>query len=376
MNVSVSVPGPSPAGAGGGPSVAFAAHSKTQGSNSALAVWRLSSHALRRARRCSHPVLLRLHAESGPLGGADQRRSWRPRRAGAAAANGGAASASAPPGEQLEAWNAEARATRLAHLEEQALDTLRKALDAFERPTFPCALIAGDVVLLHLLSRAGAFQMPKSKVVFIDTFHLFPETYQFLKECEELYSFKAEKFHAAGCDTRDDYVAKHGSDLFIVDIDEYDRICKVEPFGRALESLKVDGMINGRRRDHGSDRAHLEVFEGGEGMAKIQPLAYWEFRDCFDYLEKHGVKYHPLHDQGFPSIGDVQTTLPVPREKWFEYGGERSGRFQGLKNKDGSEKTECGIHVGDAREVAATSSVLPAASSSLQAPSSSLVRPA
>jgi len=31
--------------------------------------------------------------------------------------------------------------------------------------------------------------------------------------------------------------AAHGSDLFIVDIDGYDRICKVEPFGRALKDL-------------------------------------------------------------------------------------------------------------------------------------------
>jgi hypothetical protein len=52
------------------------------------------------------------------------------------------------------------------------------------------------------------------------------------------------------------------------------------------------------------------------------------FRDCWDYLKKYSLPYHPLHDQGFPSIGDVQTTLPVPREKWFEYAGERSGRFQ------------------------------------------------
>lgn len=32
--------------------------------------------------------------------------------------------------------------------------------------------------------------------------------------------------------------------------------------------------------------------------------------------------------QGFPSVGDVHSTVPVPKEKWFEYGGERSGRFQ------------------------------------------------
>jgi hypothetical protein len=40
----------------------------------------------------------------------------------------------------------------------------------------------------------------------------------------------------------------------------------------------------------------------------------------------------------------VHSTLPVAREKWFLYGGERSGRFQGLANTDGSAKTECGIH--------------------------------
>lgn len=33
--------------------------------------------------------------------------------------------------------------------------------------------------------------------------------------------------------------------------------------------------------------------------------------------------------QGYPSLGDVHSTVTVqPRSKWFEYGGERSGRFQ------------------------------------------------
>ena len=30
------------------------------------------------------------------------------------------------------------------------------------------------------------------------------------------------------------------------------------------------------------------------------------------------------------------------------YAGERSGRFEGMKAKDGSSKTECGIHSFDA----------------------------
>lgn len=57
-------------------------------------------------------------------------------------------------------------------------------------------------------------------------------------------------------------------------------------------------------------------------------LSMNQYRDCWNYLKKYSLPYHPLHDQGFPSIGDVQTTIPVSRDKWFEYAGERSGRFQ------------------------------------------------
>jgi thiol-disulfide isomerase/thioredoxin len=35
---------------------------------------------------------------------------------------------------------------------------------------------------------------------------------------------------------------------------------------------------------------------------------------------------------------------------WLDYATERLGRFVGLKNKDGSTKTECGIHVAGAEK--------------------------
>lgn len=40
----------------------------------------------------------------------------------------------------------------------------------------------------------------------------------------------------------------------------------------------------------------------------------------------------------------MHSTVKVDANKWFEYAGERAGRFQGLTNPDGSAKTECGIH--------------------------------
>ena len=41
------------------------------------------------------------------------------------------------------------------------------------------------------------------------------------------YNFKAHVYKPAGFETKKDYQAKHGSDLFITDVEEYDRICKV-----------------------------------------------------------------------------------------------------------------------------------------------------
>ena len=247
----------------------------------------------------------------------------------------------------VDAWASSEADLRAAFLEEQARRVLRRAAAEAERPAFPCALIAGDLALLSLISSENL--LDKIPVIFIDTFHLFPETHELLAQLEELYNFKAKVFKPAGFANKEEYVKKHGSDLFLTDIEEYDRICKVEPFGRALKELGVDAMINGRRRDHGAERAHLQLVDAparAGAPVNVQPLAWWEFEDCFRFLEANNVPKHPLFDQGYPSVGDVHSTLPVPKEKWFEYAGERSGRFQGLKNADGSAKTECGIHVG------------------------------
>ena len=40
----------------------------------------------------------------------------------------------------------------------------------------------------------------------------------------------------------------------------------------------------------------LQVFEDGQPI-KANPLAWWEFKDCMEYLERSGLERHPLHDQ-------------------------------------------------------------------------------
>ena len=49
-------------------------------------------------------------------------------------------------------------------MQEQALSALQAAVDHFQRPAFPCALIAGDVCTLHLLHRLKLLSTGKVKV--------------------------------------------------------------------------------------------------------------------------------------------------------------------------------------------------------------------
>jgi len=280
----------------------------------------------------------------------------------------------------------DAKKTRLDHLEAQAIAALEVAVDKFERPVFPNAMIVGDCVITHLLGKTGALESGKAKVMVVDTYHLFDDTMPFLAEVEEKYKFTAEVFGPDGLpsarnlspETFADFDKKYGANLWKEDIEQYDKICKVEPFQRGLKTLNADIMINGRRRDHGNERAYIDIAEIapiGGGLAKLNPLAYWTLEDCFDYAAANDVPLHPSVERGYPSQGDAKDTVPVPdpdglsgvtgeagsvkwikgewtgdKSIWLDYGAERKGRFVNLVNKDGSKKTECGIHVAGAEK--------------------------
>ena len=74
----------------------------------------------------------------------------------------------------------DAKKTRLEHLEAQALSALSVAVDQFEKPVFPNAMIVGDCVITHLLSKIDALKTDKVKIMVVDTFHLFDDTMPFL----------------------------------------------------------------------------------------------------------------------------------------------------------------------------------------------------
>ena len=160
---------------------------------------------------------------------------------------------------------------------------------------------------------------PDARVFTIDTGVLFPETYAVWKQIEDRYGLKVEVYDASNPErpwTGGDHCCG---------------VKKVEALEQAL-STDVDAWITGIRREQAPTRANAEHVERDEkrGIWKFNPLAEWTDKDVWNYIAKHDLPYHPLHDHGYDSIGCAPCTLP---------GSGRDGRWAG------TDKVECGIHV-------------------------------
>lgn len=62
-------------------------------------------------------------------------------------------------------------------------------------------------------------------------------------------------------------------------------------------------------------------------------MATWSFSQVNQYIKENNVPYNALLDQGYKSVGDWHSTVPVGEGE-----DERAGRWKG------QSKTECGIH--------------------------------
>ena len=107
-------------------------------------------------------------------------------------------------------------------------------------------------------------------------------------------------------------------------------MAKVAALEKALEG--AEAWITGIRREQGPTRAETQLIEmdARRGICKYNPLAFWTEEEVWRRIHERGLPYHPLHDQGYSSIGCATCTQP---------GAGREGRWAG------TDKTECGINV-------------------------------
>ncbi|MGA3066439.1 MAG: phosphoadenylyl-sulfate reductase [Tepidisphaeraceae bacterium] len=193
---------------------------------------------------------------------------------------------------------------------------------------------AESAALLHMVYQVR----PGTRVIFVNTGYLFPETHRFMEELRLRLDLNVWTYR-----TRNDpiaYLHKAGEEnpAWRKDIDSCCAANKNEPFERAMLELKPRGWLRGIRRNQSELRKKLGFVEWSPryNCHAISPLLNWGPREIHAYLKTHNLPYHPLWEKGYASIGcnPLSCTRPVGQGE-----DPRAGRWAG------QDKFECGINI-------------------------------
>lgn len=187
---------------------------------------------------------------------------------------------------------------------------------------------AQSAAMLHLATR----EQPDIPVILIDTGYLFPETYRFADELTDRLGLNLKVYRpslgVAWMEARLGRLWEQGLD----GLQRYNSLRKVEPMKRALGELGARTWIAGIRRSQTQERRTIDFLQLRDGRWKFHPIADWNDKDVWNYLQSNKLPHHPLWDRGYVSIGDIHTTRP-----WEEGMRVEDTRHFGIKR-------ECGLH--------------------------------
>jgi phosphoadenosine phosphosulfate reductase len=190
-----------------------------------------------------------------------------------------------------------------------------------------CSWQKQSSALVHMVAELGL----RMDTVELDTHLFFRESYDTRDALVDRYQLKLIQ---PAIPTVAEQHRAEGPNLWERDPDRCCHIRKVEPLVRALEPY--DAWISGIRRDQSPSRASTPKVEWSDRyqVFKIHPLADWDEKRVWAYVNVNEIPFNPLHDAGYRSIGCIPCTRPTaPDEE------ERAGRWAG------SDKLECGIHL-------------------------------
>lgn len=215
------------------------------------------------------------------------------------------------------------------------LDVLRWCLISLPRLYQTSAFGLTGLAIMDMFSKLDGPVKADIDMIFLDTLHHFQETLDLVQRVKKRYThLKIHVYKPDGCETAEEFSAKHGEKLWETNEELYDYIAKVEPAQRAYAELQVAAVITGRRKSQGGKRGDLDIIEVDDtGMIKVNPLANWSFQQVQQYITDNEVPTNVLLSQGYRSVGDWHSTQPVKEGE-----DERAGRWKGR------EKSECGIH--------------------------------
>lgn len=201
---------------------------------------------------------------------------------------------------------------------------------------FATSLAAEDMVLTDAIASLG---LP-IEIFTLNTGRLHPTGVTMIDTVQAHYHLPMTVMTPIASEV-ESYIAQFGRNGFY-DSQAAKKACcdvrKVQPLNLALRGC--DAWLTGQRREQAVTRSELvlEEFDTERQMAKFNPLFDFTQEDIWAYLLVRQVPIHPLHHQGYPSIGCDPCTRPVKKGEDI-----RAGRWWWLLQ----ESKECGLHISD-----------------------------
>jgi len=181
-----------------------------------------------------------------------------------------------------------------------------------------------SVVLMHMFFTLG---LP-SEVLFLDTGYHFADTLRMRDEYQRRFRLNLVTLYPEL--TIEEQETRHGKKLWTCADGQPEccRLRKEAPLLAHLRGRSTPVVANGLRREEGGRRAWLPALspDPRTGGLQFSPLFDWTEEQVRAYIEAHALPVHPLHAQGYPSIGCYPCTTPVaPGED------PRAGRWRHLR---------------------------------------------
>jgi len=216
-----------------------------------------------------------------------------------------------------------------------ALRILQEGVQRASGPVkLACSFSIEDVVIIDLVHR---HQLPVG-IFAIDTGRLPEETYIAAESVRLRYDLTID-WYAPLAEAVQRLEREKGLFSFresLANRHECCQIRKVEPLRRALSGL--GGWVTGQRREQSVTRSELQGIETDHAhgdIVKLNPLVDWDGDALRDYARERRLPMHPLHRQGYPSIGCAPCTRAVAEGE-----DPRAGRWWW----EDPEHKECGLH--------------------------------
>ena len=222
------------------------------------------------------------------------------------------------------------------YLYEKLVNRLKQITEKYQDVRFATSLAAEDMVITDAIAKENI----QIQLFTLNTGRLHQSTLDMHQLVQQHYKIQIHSIKPQP-EKVDQYLRDFGLNGFY-DSEEAKKKCcdirKVQPLQKALQD--ADAWLTGQRREQAVTRTQLEFEEQDQvrGITKFNPIFDFSEEEMWGYLLRRQVPIHPLHDQGYPSIGCEPCTRAIKQGEDI-----RAGRWWWLQQ--GSK--ECGLHVAE-----------------------------